>query len=79
MESFNIDSWTDYWKIRHLKTENARDILVLGSPRLTKFLLKETVVDVLELTVSPVIFGSGLRLFEGIEEHLELVDTQIME
>jgi riboflavin biosynthesis pyrimidine reductase len=53
-----------------LKTENARDILVLGSPRLTKFLLKETVVDVLKLTVSPVIVGSGLRLFEGIEEHL---------
>lgn len=53
--------------------------LVLGSPRLTKFLPKETVVDVLKLTVSPVIVGSGLGLFEGIEEHLELVDTQIME
>ena len=62
-----------------MKTKNARDILVLASPRLTKFLLKETVVDVLKLIVSPVIFGSGLRLFEGIEEHLELVDTQIME
>lgn len=62
-----------------MKTENARDILVLGSPRLTKFLLKETVVDVLKLTVSPVIVGSGLRLFEGIDENLELVDTQMME
>ncbi len=62
-----------------MKTENARDILVLGGPRLTKFLLKETVVDVLKLTVSPVIVGSVLGLFEGIEEHLELVDTQIME
>ena len=62
-----------------MKTENARDNLVLGSPGLTKFLLKETVVDVLKLTVSPVIVGSVLGLFEGIEEHLELVDTQIME
>ena len=62
-----------------MKTENARDNLILGSPGLTKFLLKETVVVVLKLIVSPVIFGSGLRLFEGIEEHLELVDTQIME
>lgn len=62
-------------KINELKTKSGQDIVVIGSPRLTKFLLKEKLVDSLKLTISPTVVGSGLRLFEEINTDLTLVKS----
>lgn len=57
------------------KSKDSGDILVLGSPRLAQFLLKEGLVDQLYLTVSPVIVGAGFNLFNGISGTLKLLES----
>lgn len=61
------------------KLKDGGDILVLGSPRLAQFLLKEGLVDQLCLTVSPVIVGAGLNLFNGISDTLKLLGSVQMQ
>lgn len=63
-------------QIKTLKEKNGGDIVVLGSPRLAQVLLKEGLVDRLRLTVSPVVVGAGLRLFDGVTDSLNLVKSQ---
>lgn len=61
------------------KSKDGGDILVLGSPRLAQFLLKVGLVDQLCLTVSPVIVGAGLNLFNGISGTLKLLESVQMQ
>lgn len=61
------------------KAKDGGDILVLGSPRLAKALLKEGLVDQVKVTVSPVIVGEGLNLFDGIASGLELLESKQMQ
>lgn len=61
------------------KSKDGGDILVLGSPRLAKALLKEGLVDQVKVTVSPVIVGEGLNLFDGIASGLELLESKQMQ
>ncbi|HFI0327308.1 TPA: dihydrofolate reductase family protein [Streptococcus suis] len=61
------------------KSKDEGDILVLGSPRLAKALLKECLVDQVKVTVSPVIVGEGLNLFDGIASGLELLESKQMQ
>lgn len=58
------------------KSKDGGNILVLGSPRLAKALLKEGLVDQLKVTVLPVILGDGLNLFDGISSRLKLLKAQ---
>lgn len=53
-------------ELARLKTEPGRDILVLGSPTLVRWLLAHQLLDVLSFTVLPVIVGAGVRLFEDM-------------
>src|SRR5262249_21978326 len=41
-----------------------KDIRVIGSPTLVRSLLREHLLDELELLVHPIVLGSGKRLFE---------------
>lgn len=50
--------------ITDLKAEAGKNILVLGSPQLTRWLLSRGLLDELNLIVLPIIVGSGPRLFE---------------
>jgi dihydrofolate reductase len=50
-----------------LKTEPGKEILVLGSPTLVRWLLAHKLLDVLTFTVLPIVVGSGVRLFEDME------------
>ncbi|HFR3774788.1 TPA: dihydrofolate reductase family protein [Streptococcus suis] len=61
------------------KSKDEGDILVLGSPRLAQALLKEGLVDQLKVTVSPVIVGEGLNLFDGLASGLELLESKQMQ
>lgn len=62
--------------ISELKSRDGQDIVVLGSPRLAKVLLKLKLVDRIKLTVSPVLVGDGLRLLDNIVADLELVHSE---
>ncbi|MDR0299076.1 MAG: dihydrofolate reductase family protein [Streptococcaceae bacterium] len=59
-------------EIQKLKAQSGGDMLILGSPRLAHELMKAGLIDEYKITVSPVLVGSGLRLFEGIQEQTNL-------
>ena len=60
-----------------LKEKPGGTITVLGSGELVRALLAHGLVDELELTVSPLVLGSGKRLFGAAPDvrRLELVST----
>jgi dihydrofolate reductase len=64
-------------QIRELKAQPGREIQVHGSGVLLRWLLERDLVDELNLRISPVIVGDGLRLFpeKGQTHKLELVDS----
>jgi len=63
--------------IRELKATPGRELQVHGSGVLLRWLLERDLVDELNLRISPVIVGDGLRLFpeHGQTHDLELVDS----
>jgi dihydrofolate reductase len=64
-------------RIRELHRTDGGDLLVMGSPTLTRILLREDLVDELRLMIMPVIFGGGKTIFpdDGAQRTLELVST----
>lgn len=47
-------------------------MVILGSPRFAHYLMQLNLIDEYKITVSPVLIGSGLPLFDGIEEKVNL-------
>ena len=66
--------------IRELKAERAGEVQVHGSGTLVRWLLERDLVDQLNLRISPVIVGDGLRLFpeHGQTHDLELVESRAL-
>jgi dihydrofolate reductase len=64
--------------IREIKAKPGRELQVHGSGVLLRWLLERDLVDELNLRVSPVILGEGLRLFpeDGPSHDLELVESR---
>jgi dihydrofolate reductase len=59
-----------------LKQQPGQDIVMSGSPTLVRYLLREGLVDELQLMIHPVVVGGGARLFVDGDKHaLELVDS----
>jgi dihydrofolate reductase len=58
--------------VQRLKQEEGKDILVNGSGALVRTLLRDDLLDELRLFVHPVVVGSGIRLFHGESDPLEL-------
>jgi dihydrofolate reductase len=65
-------------EVAALKEQPGGTIVVLGSGDLVQTLLREDLVDELSLTVSPVVLGSGKRLFRDVAGplRLELTDSR---
>ena len=65
--------------IADLKGQPGKDIGVEGSPGLVRSLLRQDLLDELQLQIHPVIAGSGQRLFwdDGDLKRLKLVDSKI--
>ena len=59
-------------EIKHLKQQSGKDMVVLGSPRLAHYLMQLDLIDEYKITVSPVLIGSGLPLFQGLKEEINL-------
>lgn len=65
-------------KIRQLKTEAGKDIVLWGSITLAQALMREELIDEYHIQLCPVRLGSGRQLFPGDlpMSRLELVDVR---
>jgi dihydrofolate reductase len=65
-------------EIGKLKRQPGKDIVILGSSTLVRSLLRDDLLDELQLMVHPMVVGNGKRLFEdgGDQKALELVDSK---
>ena len=59
-------------EINKLKRQPGKDMVILGSPRLAHYLMQFDLIDEYKITVSPVLIGGGLPLFQGIKEKVKL-------
>ena len=66
--------------IRELKAKRGRELQLHGSGVLLRWLLERDLIDELNLRISPVIVGDGMRLFpeHGQTHDLELVESWSM-
>jgi dihydrofolate reductase len=64
-------------ELAKLKQQPGKNILIPGSPTLVRSLLRDGLLDELNLNICPVVVGSGMRLFDGITDlvRLELVQS----
>lgn len=65
-------------EIRNIKKQPGKDIIILGSPRFAHALMELDLIDVIKITISPVIIGNGLPLFKASENkrNLSLVENK---
>lgn len=65
-------------EIHKLKQKQGKDMVILGSPRFAHYLMQLGLIDKYKITVSPVLIGSGLPLFQGIQEktNLKLIENK---
>lgn len=76
----NADAWANTTLIRdnpaeelaRLKEQPGKDILVIGSATLVRWLLRAKLLDALDLLVFPIVVGAGKRLFTGDEQKMPL-------
>jgi dihydrofolate reductase len=54
--------------ITRLKTQPGRNILIPGSPRVVRSLVRDGLLDELALFIHPVVVGTGMRLFEDMTD-----------
>lgn len=81
----NADDWQNSTLIKanlaeelaELKRQPGRNIAIIGSAALVRSLLRDGLIDELQLLVHPVVVGSGKRLFADSEQvPLKLVDVK---
>jgi dihydrofolate reductase len=51
--------------VGRLKEQPGKDIVILGSGELVRFLMRRNMIDELVLLIHPLVLGSGTRLFEN--------------
>jgi dihydrofolate reductase len=65
----------DLEKIKSLKNSQGSDIYLCGGGIFAGWLLNNKMIDELKLKLSPVLFGAGTKLFEGL---LQLTKTELI-
>jgi dihydrofolate reductase len=67
--------------VAELKRGDGGDMLVAGSQRLVRTLAAADLIDEYRLMVHPIAFGTGKRLFEGLESPvtLRLARSQVLD
>src|SRR5262249_3893578 len=66
-------------KVRELKAQPGRDLLLQGSGVLLRWLLERDLLDQLNLIIYPLVLGKGLRLFpeQGTSHRLEVLESKV--
>src|SRR5215813_7971552 len=64
--------------VRNLKNESGKDIWLFGGGILAASLLKERLVDEIEVAIQPILLGSGIPLFPdiGMQVDLQLLESK---
>jgi dihydrofolate reductase len=64
--------------VRALKSEEGRDLHIVGSSRLTQTLVQDDLVDGFRLMIIPLVLGGGKRFLpdDGAKRPLRLVESQ---
>lgn len=63
-------------KIKELKSQGGKGIVVLGSSHLGKEMFEAELLDEVRIMVNPVFIGNGSTLFEGLNKNLKLTSTR---
>ncbi len=65
--------------IKHLKEQDGKNILLLGSPRLTRTLIEADLIDETWLCINPVLLGQGIKMFPEMQssKSLTFVSSEI--
>lgn len=65
-------------EIKNLKQQPGKDMVIIGSPRFAHYLMQLDLIDEYKITVSPVLIGSGLPLFQGLKgrTNLKLIENK---
>lgn len=58
--------------IEKLKMENGKGIWICGGANIVRQLVNKDLIDCYYITVIPTLLGSGIRLFENVENQIEL-------
>jgi dihydrofolate reductase len=58
--------------VRKLKSERGKDICVMGGGILAKSLFEANLIDELGFNIHPVLLGSGIPLFHGMDHQIDL-------
>lgn len=59
-------------EISKLKQQPGKDLVIFGSPGLTQTFMQLDLIDAYQLTVNPVILGSGIPLFNNKKDKIKL-------
>jgi dihydrofolate reductase len=59
-------------EMRKLKATASSDMTILGSGSIVARLLEHQLIDELQIVICPLVLGAGKRLFEGVNDRLDL-------
>ena len=62
--------------VRRLKTEEGKDIFVMGGGLLAKPLFEANLIDEVGVNIHPVLLGSGIPLFHEMSQQIDLELTE---
>jgi dihydrofolate reductase len=63
-------------EISKLKAQPGKEIMIFGSPRVANLLAQLDLVDEYRLTISPVVLGSGIPMFDEVKSQLKLLSAK---
>jgi dihydrofolate reductase len=68
-------------EVQKLKQAPGKEIIIFGSPSTSHLLMQEGLIDDLWIFVNPVLLGTGIPLFKGIRErvNLKLLKTHVFQ
>jgi dihydrofolate reductase len=58
--------------VRDLKSQEGKDVCVMGGGELAKSLFEANLIDEIGLNIHPVLLGSGIPLFHEMNQQLDL-------
>ena len=67
-KSLEKSTWNNTTLAKALKKQNRKDILVFGGAGFVSSLIKEKLIDEYHLIVNPTAIGSGMTIFNSLNE-----------